>query len=716
MTLEILHDAHDGLGYVGALERKGNVVWAVGGAWGTPLVMTSEGGKTFRRRKPPDASGLRDVLPLGEGHALVVGETGALFETKDAETWRAIETGTKGCLFTLERAHGSIWLAGDDALVMTSADGITWRKPRLGKHTTELGRIQRLTHALGTLWFLGYEGKLGVLKKEEITIAPLDADGPLTAIAFSPRGVGIVVGDGGQVFRTTNKGRAWSRVDIDTEDNLEDAIWHDGRFVVVGAEGTLLVSEDGEAFRKVVTGRSEHLWCALPGATDGVIIGGDSGLLVFASKESLTAAKPLAAKEAGDGARVASGAIAEALSEAELASASSRWIAEGKRYYQGLNAFVAQFYGAGDAAPKLDDEPKETRKDMAPLVQRAAVQLNREKRWDDLRRLFPPSYEAFDYEDIGQSIAPAMYVGDGSIVARVSDVVHRIRDVRIETLSGVTAFGRSHDRKHFCLAFSDRIEIREGIEGTAHTVLALPKSLGRIKTLEVFPTGDQVLAATERGVWIVSNRGTESIHEGTSYVHAALSPDGRIIACGDQDSPHRILQAEAGTFVLAAEITPMSPYPHHAVFHDALPHVCLSACHFARSSSLGFDLGVLKTKKKKALRIEAGDERVTLIDDRRWIYSGLSEGSGYLLGDRDGYAWHFAFDGQLLGYLHIGSTMEAMDSSADKKRLLFGTCAGLLVEFDRESPEPDVFKVTSSKNGHEVRRWVFWRGFPPLVW
>src|SRR5262249_34719381 len=150
----------------------------------------ADGGRKFRKRKPPEANGLRDILPLAEKHALVVGELGALFETKDAaETWTQIPTGTTGCLFGIERAQGSIWISGDDAFVLSSADGTAWRKPRLGKHVKELGRIQKLTHALGALWLLGYDGKLGILKKDEVELVKdVASDTPLTAIAFSPRG------------------------------------------------------------------------------------------------------------------------------------------------------------------------------------------------------------------------------------------------------------------------------------------------------------------------------------------------------------------------------------------------------------------------------------------------------------------------------------------------------------------------------------------------
>lgn len=724
MPIEVLNDAQSGVGYVGALEKKGNTVWAVGGAWGSPLVMTADGGRKFRRRKPPEANGLRDVLPLAEKHALVVGEMGGVFETKDAETWTQIATGTAGCLFAIERAQGSIWISGDDAFVLTSADGTAWRKPRLGKHLEELGRIQKLTHALGVLWLLGYDGKLAVLKKDEVELVKgVQSETPLCAIAFSPRGLGLVVGDGGVVYRTKNKGKTWELAATGLDADLEDVAFHGGRFVIVGEDGTLVVTDDGETFRKVDTGRDEHMWCVMSDGA-GVLVGGDGGLVIRADDATLAASKPITTEENEKEEDEEDAEVPEAvrladhapISNDELAAASKRWIEEGTIYYDKLNAYVAQFYT--DEEPALSAEPEETRKDMATFVQRAAVQLNREKRFDELRRMFPPSYEAFEYEDVGRSIQPALYV-EGGILARVSDRVHFIIDEKIDVLPDVIAFGRSRDRKHLALAIKDHVEIRGGLQRAAHAKLALPKNVGRILTIDIFPDGARVLVASETGVYVLSERGVETIHGGEgemSYVHAALSPDGRIIACGDQDSAHRIFTTEGGRFVLAAEVEPASSYPCFAMFHDTQPNVCLSSCHLAGSASIAMDLGVLKNKKKKPLELSAGDDRVVCIDDRRWMYCGISREKGYLLGDRSGYAWLLAFDGQLLGYYHVGSTMESMDVDADNTRILFATCAGLLVEMDRTSKTQDTFRVRSFDEGREVRRWVFWKGFPPLVW
>ncbi len=605
--IEVVHEAKDGVGYVGALKRRGNTIWAVGGAWGSPLVMTSEGGATFRRRKPPDASGLRDVLLLGDKHALVVGEQGCLFETRDGESWRSIETGTKGCLFGLERAYGSMWLAGDGALVMSSADGVTWRKPPLGPHLQELRRIQRINHAGGALWFLGFTGKLGVLRKDQIELAPTESTRPLTTVAFSPR-VGIVVGDGGTVFRTINKGRTFERVDVGTEEDLEDATWQSGRFVVVGAAGTVLVSEDGESFRAVETNRDDHLWSVLaePG---GVLVGGEGGLVLRIGKDSLAKA-------------------------------------------------------ASTIAPMM------TAPGVAALAETDAITAER--------------------------VGPALYADDGSILVRAAMTAHRIREDRIEALPSVTAFGRSRDRKQMALAYADRIDVRQGLDGVTHTVIAIPTTIGTIKTLEVFPNGERLLVVSESGVWLVSSRGIENIHPAEHGVHAALSPDGRFIACGDRDSLHRIFVMEAGRFVLGAEVEPASPHPSHALFHDDGSHLCLSACDGASSSSLGLELDVLGAKKKKALRIAAGDYRVKTLSEGRCISSGVSTEDGYMLGDRDGDVWAVGFDGTVTANLHV-EAIDAMDKLGDRLLLACGE-DGTLVE----------------QEGDTERRWVFRSGFPVL--
>jgi photosystem II stability/assembly factor-like uncharacterized protein len=570
MTITVAHDGSDDVGYVSTLRRRGNVVWAAGGHWGKPVLMTSESGASFRRRKlPTEVTGLRDVLPLGDAHALVVGEHGAIYETKDLETWRKVETGTDVCLFAIERAFGSIWVAGDKAFVLTSADGVAWRKPGFGD-SDELRRVQRLVHAVGALWIMSFAGRLGVVRDDKLEVHEL-AEHALTGLAFSPRGVALLVGDHGTTLRSTNRGRTWTPVESGTTKDLEDVLWHDGLFVVPGDGGTLLVSEDGASFRAVDTRHDDHLWCGL-GTDGGVLVGAHRGLILRVGREDL-----------GGTARVAPSAA--------LHTTGAR------------------------------------------------------------------------------TVERVVYTHK-TIFVRIDGSVRRIQGSDALRVPLATAVGRSHDRAHVAFVLDERIEVRTTIDAAAHTVLDVPRAVGTIETLDVLPGGERLLVASERGVWLLSARGTELLVETQTVVPAALSPDGRFIACQS-----RLFEAESAGFTLVAEI-PAS----RAVFHDTEPHVCLCA----ESRTVGIDLRTFDKRRKKPLVLE-GDP----LDAEHTMIAGISQGDGYLLaGGDDGTIWYL-HGAQLERAGRVGgvSTMEA----GANDHVLVGTQAGLLVELD--------------KGGHEVRRW-----------
>ncbi len=735
--MEILHEANDDTGEVFHVSQG----WAVGGTFGHPLVM-SQRGKRFKIHSPPKTLGLRAALALDDS-ALLVGESGGLFVTRDdGDTWKKVATKTRGCLFSIVRCGGSIWLAGDDGFMLRSEDeGKTWSPPRFASKAKKLGRISRLVGHGQQLWMVSHEGKLGVVRKSSLELIDLDRMA-LTSVAFSPRGLGIAVGDGGAIMRSNDSGKTWTRSEAEIEADLEDVAWVHERFVIVGDEGTVLTTSDGESFSSVQTNREEHLW-SLYSDDGNVVIGGDAGLVFKMTASDLAKGELLVAEAEVDEPEVIADVVRLAetsLSNVELEKASKRWIDEGARYYAALNAYVAQFYSGKPAT--LKDEPEETRKDMATLVQRAACQLNREGRVGELRRMFPPSYEAFEYEDIGQSVGPAFYLLDGSILVRVGGTkVYRLRGDEVAEIQGVRAIGRSHDRSIIAYATNEHVELRSSEDDALgdETARALPYpasvKASDVLTMSVFPDGKQVLLASAKGIFLLSDKSSTLLHPDgkrareagddldMSYAHAALSPDGRTIACGDQDSAHRIFVIDQRRFVLAAEIEPASSYPCFALFHDQKSQVLLAACHFSESSALSLELRHLKVlpgKNPKVLRLSGydGDARLTVVDNRNWIYSGIPRESGWVLGDRNGYAWIYGFDGALGGYLHVGSTMEGMDADPKNEHLLFGTYSGALVEWNRLGDPKTNYRVLSPNiaKGYEQRRWVFWKGFPPLRW
>jgi len=82
-------------------------------------------------------------------------------------------------------------------------------------------------------------------------------------------------------------------------------------------------------------------------------------------------------------------------------------------------------------------------------VTRAIVQLNREKRFADLRALFPPAYEPFDYEDIGQAVGPVFPLEDGRVIAATERRVYCLGDTSIEEQPETITFGVSPRSRFF---------------------------------------------------------------------------------------------------------------------------------------------------------------------------------------------------------------------------------------------------------------------------
>jgi hypothetical protein len=234
------------------------------------------------------------------------------------------------------------------------------------------------------------------------------------------------------------------------------------------------------------------------------------------------------------------------------------------------------------------------------------------------------------------------------------------------------------------------------------------------KSIVVAPDGDAVLAATDSGIFWLTERGaTKLLPEGTgdddddsdvSYPHAALSPNGRFVAMGTQDSSHLLLDRKTGR---RHSFDPVSSYPHWAAFHNDRPDVVMSSCHaLYGSGTLGVDLDALVAGKNQTARV---------MDRRAWVYQVAPTKFGYLLGDRSGYIWALDFTGTQQWYAFVGSTMTAMDISPDGTKLLAGTFAGIVVELDLTAKAPDPRLLTDGPVT-DVCRWLFWQGHDPMIW
>jgi hypothetical protein len=444
---------------------------------------------------------------------------------------------------------------------------------------------------------------------------------------------------------------------------------------------------------------------------------------------------------------------------ASVDEASSRWRDEGVRYKRAVNDYVRRIYEVGYEA--AGEEPKETREDMADYVLSQIESFNARGDFASLREKFPPAYEPFGskYEELSRSVEDVFLIGGGRVACRVGDALdsrnaYVIDGHEITELPGVLALGSSPYRRYFARAYEDRVDVHRGFDGpVVHTFgypRSLPESLGdvplsrydgasdlHVERLAVFPSGDSVLLTSTAGVWVLSAEGAELVHPDPdvleqelaervddlddgevfgielSYAHGAVSPDGAYLAVGDQDSAHRVLHRVDGRWVEAAVIDPRSSYPCMAFFHDARPHLALSSCHaLYGSATVGVDLGRLPSFRASG---HDGDDTLDYVDDRHWVFSAAPLKNGYLLGANNGYLWAKAFDeDRQLWYLHLGSTVTAIDISEDRDEIVVGTHAGYLIRLEIGRGRDPL--LVTDHDVREVARYCFFHGRPPLVW
>src|SRR5687767_2110981 len=88
--------------YIGRFAVRGTEVYAVGGAYGTPMLLrSSDGGQSFESWKTPQTSGLRDMY-LDGSKTWVVGEAGMVAHTVDGgESWEQVAIERTNCIYSI---------------------------------------------------------------------------------------------------------------------------------------------------------------------------------------------------------------------------------------------------------------------------------------------------------------------------------------------------------------------------------------------------------------------------------------------------------------------------------------------------------------------------------------------------------------------------------------------------------------------------------------
>ena len=161
-----------------------------------------------------------------------------------------------------------------------------------------------------------------------------------------------------------------------------------------------------------------------------------------------------------------------------------------------------------------------------------------------------------------------------------------------------------------------------------------------------------------------------------------------------------------------AAIGPASEYPHFALFNRAGDQLIVNACHFYSGATLAVrvaDLPGLDTD------YYSQDPRTPLVQDGARVYAGVARDGEYIVGDAYGYLRAFGEDGMEHWQHYLGSTISALDISADGRTLVAASHAGFVSVIALDNGRP-AWQIGTGAHG-EVRRWLFWKGWDrALAW
>jgi photosystem II stability/assembly factor-like uncharacterized protein len=286
-----LHDAD-----LYAVDARGDLAWAVG-YWGT-MLRSQDGGRSFAPVATPTRDTLFGVSFADERNGWVVGAYGLILRSRDGgATWtkqgvtltdelgeqRALDSHLFGVAAV---GPDEAWAVGDSGVILHSTDGETWARVPVSQEVLADDNLpERIWNAVRfTDPQHGYiagefattlrtsDGGATWVGRREIRGAADDLY--LYALSASSTERALASGLAGRVLVSEDGGSVWESRSIDTTAGLFGAAFRDGLGVVVGDRGVLFATTD--AGRAWASPRRPKLFNWLAGAA----LGGDSVVLV----------------------------------------------------------------------------------------------------------------------------------------------------------------------------------------------------------------------------------------------------------------------------------------------------------------------------------------------------------------------------------------------------------------------------------------------------
>jgi len=263
--------------------RAGSRVVAVGDQG--YIVLSDDGGATWRRAAGPDAPLLTAIVFADEKHGWAVGHDMTILATADGgATWsRQLSAPSEkrpllDVLF-LDARHG-IAVGAYGAYEETLDGGLTWTARKIIPEDRHFNAIVRVPGTTRLLIF-GEEGTILASSNEgrDWTKVPSPYKGSLFGGVAAGGGSIVAFGLRGRILRSTDGGESWALVDDRTTATLMGgSVLADGSVAIAGGAGTVLVSRDGgRSFEPLPTRSARAFSTVIAGRANAAIVLGEGG-------------------------------------------------------------------------------------------------------------------------------------------------------------------------------------------------------------------------------------------------------------------------------------------------------------------------------------------------------------------------------------------------------------------------------------------------------
>ena len=431
-----------------------------------------------------------------------------------------------------------------------------------------------------------------------------------------------------------------------------------------------------------------------------------------------------------------------------------QWKEQTITYAKAINEFVE--VGLRDGWDNVGEEPNSEGREKFVLELLEAIRsANKSNTLDVLREEWPLAHAPLidKLEESGQSISTLAILDDGRIIARIGTeyqegYVLEIDGLTTKKVDGVDLFGRSPCRRFFAYTTSSGVKITDGWLGQQVAQCSYPNGAEDIpdgfdvkpfenpptpSQLIPFPDGKRVLFVSSEGIfvleetravrllptindlkeqfeWSLKDYPDDELTIGLSMEHGAVSPDGKFIAVGSQDSTHIVFNDK---YKKIADIGNMSEYPHYALFDRNSSYLVLNSCHFYNGATIGVSTAILDGLNTEAYE---KDSRTPIIEGGARVYAGAHREDEFIIGDASGYIRAFDSEGNQRWQHFIGSSVGDIDVSPDGSLMVCSTYAGFISIFKMDQGQSAPYEI--GNGGHtEYRRWLVWKNEDsPLAW